>query len=402
MEFLPGGDLMGLLMKEDTLSEETTRFYAAEMVLAIESVHDLGYIHRDMKPDNVLLDAYGHIKLTDLGLCKKVDQVDRLPLTKHANSGLMSSSSSSASETSRKPYQRSRQIAYSTVGTPDYIAPEVLSQQGYGQECDWWSLGVILYECLVGYPPFYSDEAIETCRKIINWKHTLTFPQEEEEAKSNIVQLSENCRDFIRKLVCNAESRLGFRSARDIKAHPWFHGIQWDSLRHQKSPFIPQGGGHRYTEIISKLSSMHSIGGGYEAKSLIRELTNNFDEFPRKEDGTSLVMQQQNGMNVTLLPEHSATRTAEHNKFIGYTYKRKPKVRVTMDESTFGMIQINNSGGGGGVQGDSSSSSSNSSSSNANASLMGGESCNMPMVDSNAMDMTVGNMNMNTDMDDSL
>ena len=88
MEYLPGGDLMGLLIKEDKLSETTTRFYAAEMVMAIESVHELGYIHRDIKPDNVLLDAFGHIKLTDLGLCKKMDVAphEMLPITTHTMS----------------------------------------------------------------------------------------------------------------------------------------------------------------------------------------------------------------------------------------------------------------------------------------------------------------------------
>ena len=136
MEYLPGGDLMGLLMKEDTFSEDATRFYISELILAVSSVHALGYIHRDLKPDNVLLDWEGHIKLTDLGLCKKVEMNGNnvLPqeqaLNIHAaearrqmescanadNVTSQSSSSSVSSKAGRRPGHRERILAYSTVG----------------------------------------------------------------------------------------------------------------------------------------------------------------------------------------------------------------------------------------------------------------------------------------------
>ena len=174
MEYMPGGDLMALLMKEDILTEEATRIYAAESCLAIQSVHDLGYVHRDLKPDNLLIDHTGHIKLTDLGLCKKTDVPDYSALSSHSAGG----AGSAAAPKSSGKYVRSRQKLYSTVGTPDYIAPEVLSQRGYGKECDWWSLGVILFECVAGYPPFYADEPMQTCRKIVNWRQTFVFPEE--------------------------------------------------------------------------------------------------------------------------------------------------------------------------------------------------------------------------------
>nr|CAH7723051.1 unnamed protein product [Callosobruchus chinensis] len=158
MEFLPGGDMMTLLMKKDTLSEECTQFYITETALAIDSIHKLGFIHRDIKPDNLLLDAKGHLKLSDFGLCWKKNR---------------------------------RQLAYSTVGTPDYIAPEVFLQTGYGPACDWWSLGVIMYEMLIGYPPFCSENPQDTYRKVMNWRETLVFPAEvpiSEEAKDTIIK----------------------------------------------------------------------------------------------------------------------------------------------------------------------------------------------------------------------
>ncbi|CAK4069816.1 unnamed protein product [Aphanomyces euteiches] len=318
MEYLPGGDLMGLLIKEDKLSENTTRFYAAEMVMAIESVHDLGYIHRDIKPDNVLLDAFGHIKLTDLGLCKKMDvtQHEMLPITNHT---LGDSAPGQPINERNKPYSRNRQVAFSTVGTPDYIAPEVLLQQGYGQECDWWSMGVILYECLVGYPPFNADDPMSTCRKIVNWKQTLVFPAE------TIQTLSPHCIDFIRRLICNADQRLDLSR---IKSHPWFAGIEWKSLRTQPSPHIPARGGTEFHEMLQKLQHLDPADSQY--KSLVKQITSNFDEFP--DGGMGSVQDDLADASQTTATKPTGN-DGEYNKFIGYTYRRKPKVRVALDDA---------------------------------------------------------------------
>jgi serine/threonine kinase 38 len=111
--------------------------------LALESIHNMNVTHRDLKPDNILLDRNGHIKLSDFGLCKYQD--DYGPATQ------------------KRPFLRDRKLQYSTVGTPDYIAPEVLYQKGYDSSVDFWSLGVILFEMVVGYPPFYSEDQKVTC-----------------------------------------------------------------------------------------------------------------------------------------------------------------------------------------------------------------------------------------------
>ncbi|CAI0434494.1 unnamed protein product [Linum tenue] len=123
-------------------------------------------------------------------------------------------------------------IAYSTVGTPDYIAPEVLLKKGYGMECDWWSLGAIMYEMLVGYPPFYSDDPMSTCRKIVNWKTHLKFPEE--------AKLSPEAKDLISKLLCNVNQRLGTNGADEIKEHPFFNGVDWNNIYHMEAAFTPE------------------------------------------------------------------------------------------------------------------------------------------------------------------
>lgn len=241
MEYLPGGDMMTLLMRKDTLTEDEARFYVGETVLAIESIHKHNYIHRDIKPDNLLLDKYGHMKLSDFGLCKPLDcsnlHEKDLSMGSNLSGALQSDGRPAAPKRTQQEqllhWQRNRRmLAYSTVGTPDYIAPEVLLKKGYGMECDWWSLGAIMYEMLVGYPPFYSDEPMSTCRKIVNWRSHLKFPEE--------AKLSPEAKDLISKLLCNVDRRLGTKGAYEIKVHSWFKGIEWDKLYKMEAAFIPE------------------------------------------------------------------------------------------------------------------------------------------------------------------
>ncbi|VVA95054.1 unnamed protein product [Arabis nemorensis] len=243
MEYLPGGDMMTLLMRKDTLTEDEARFYVGETVLAIESIHKHNYIHRDIKPDNLLLDRSGHMKLSDFGLCKPLDcsvlQEKDFTVAHNLSGALQSDGRPVAPRRTRSQLEQlqnwqknRRMLAYSTVGTPDYIAPEVLLKKGYGMECDWWSLGAIMYEMLVGFPPFYSDEPMTTCRKIVNWRNYLKFPEE--------VRLSQEAKDLICRLLCNVEQRLGTKGAYEIKDHPWFRGVEWEKLYQMKAAFIPK------------------------------------------------------------------------------------------------------------------------------------------------------------------
>ena len=244
MAFVPGGDLMNLLIARDILPEEEAKFYAAEIVLAIESVHKMNCIHRDLKPDNVLIDKDGHIKLSDFGLSKKFEILfdkknGKLSSEKEKkqNSNNLNEKHLSYAEQFNEfknlKNKKRRECAYSTVGTPDYIAPEVFSQKGYGQEVDWWSLGIIMYEMMIGYPPFYSESSTETCKKIMNWKKYLEFKHE--------LTLSKEALDILKKLITDPEKRLGRNGAEEIKNHPYFKNIDWAHVKETLvPPFIPE------------------------------------------------------------------------------------------------------------------------------------------------------------------
>ncbi|KNE71327.1 AGC/NDR/NDR protein kinase [Allomyces macrogynus ATCC 38327] len=241
MEFLPGGDLMSMLIKYDTFTEDATRFYMAECIAAIESVHTLGFIHRDIKPDNLLIDQSGHLKLTDFGLATGFhathDSAYYQRLLDSGSSGKNGSINLNPNASSRTEQvltwrKNRRALAYSTVGTPDYIAPEVFLGTGYGKECDWWSLGAIMFECLVGYPPFCSDTPQETYRKVISWKNWLAIPED--------VPLSWEAEDLIKRLLCDAPNRLGRNGAHELKQHPYFRGVNFETLRSTRPPFVPE------------------------------------------------------------------------------------------------------------------------------------------------------------------
>uniref|UniRef100_A0A6I8PN54 Rho-associated protein kinase 2 n=1 Tax=Ornithorhynchus anatinus TaxID=9258 RepID=A0A6I8PN54_ORNAN len=206
MEYMPGGDLVNLMSNYD-VPEKWAKFYTAEVVLALDAIHSMGLIHRDVKPDNMLLDKHGHLKLADFGTCMKMDETGMV----HCDTA---------------------------VGTPDYISPEVLKSQGgdgyYGRECDWWSVGVFLFEMLVGDTPFYADSLVGTYSKIMDHKNSLSFPEDAE--------ISKHAKNLICAFLTDREVRLGRNGVEEIKQHSFFKSDQWnwDSIRETAAPVVPE------------------------------------------------------------------------------------------------------------------------------------------------------------------
>ncbi|KAJ3060640.1 hypothetical protein HK102_009415, partial [Quaeritorhiza haematococci] len=200
LDYMNGGELFYHLQKETAFSESRAKFYTCELVLALQHLHKYNIVYRDLKPENILLDSNGHIALTDFGLCKENVAFDDTTNT--------------------------------FCGTAEYLAPEVLTGQGYGKAVDWWSLGILFYEMTTGLPPFYSENTNLMYKKILH--NQLTFPPGFSELAQSL------CRGLLER---DPKRRLGGgpADAEDVKRHPFFHDIDWDKLlkKQIKPPFKP-------------------------------------------------------------------------------------------------------------------------------------------------------------------
>ncbi|KAM4711368.1 cAMP-dependent protein kinase catalytic subunit PRKX [Anableps anableps] len=198
MDYVPGGELFSYLRSRGRFSNATGLFYTSEIVCAIEYLHSKEIVYRDLKPENILLDSEGHIRLTDFGFAKKLS--DR---------------------------------TWTLCGTPEYLAPEVIQSKGHGRAVDWWALGILVFEMLAGYPPFFDDNPFGIYQKILSGK--LEFPR----------HLDFYVKDLIKKfLVIDRARRLGNmkNGADDVKKHRWFKTVDWEAvpLRKLKPPIVPK------------------------------------------------------------------------------------------------------------------------------------------------------------------
>ncbi|KAJ3394248.1 hypothetical protein HDU92_007107 [Lobulomyces angularis] len=231
-EYVVGGEIFSHLRRAKKFSNDVTKFYVAEITLAIEYLHSLDIIYRDLKPENLLLDSGGHVKITDFGFAKKVE--DR---------------------------------TWTLCGTPEYLAPEIIKGTGHGKPVDWWAVGILTHEMLAGYPPFYDDSPkeiyVRCLRKILGG--SVKFPS----------YFDSSAADFIKKLLqVDLSFRLGNlkNGSADVKNHSWFKGVNWNLLLNKKivAPFIPKlkhpgdtSNFDQYNELTEEEAKAGSSGDTY-------------------------------------------------------------------------------------------------------------------------------------------
>lgn len=197
MEFVNGGELFSHLRKEGRLPNDHARFYAGEITLAFAYLHSMNVIYRDLKPENLLIDCEGHVKITDFGFAKVVE--DR---------------------------------TFTLCGTPEYLAPEIIQSKGHNRGVDWWALGILTFEMLAGYPPFFDETPFGTYQKILAGR--IDFPR----------SFDIKVKDLIKKLLtADRFKRLGAmkHGSEDVKKHKWNKGLDWEMLlnRSIRPPFVP-------------------------------------------------------------------------------------------------------------------------------------------------------------------
>ncbi|KIK91830.1 hypothetical protein PAXRUDRAFT_830489 [Paxillus rubicundulus Ve08.2h10] len=241
MEYVPGGDFRTLLNNSGVLKEEHARFYISEMFVAVNELHKLGYIHRDLKPENFLVDGSGHVKLTDFGLAtgalnpKRIESL-KIKLDKVKDNQVVFRSTLERRSIYRSIRHEDPRYADSIVGSPDYMAPEVLRGKPYTYSVDYWSLGCIFFEFLAGFPPFSGGTPEETWTNLKNWTKVLRRP-EYDKPEDLIFNLTDIAWDAVTRLISHASVR--YSTLAQVTSHPFFERVKWEDLRSTRAPFVP-------------------------------------------------------------------------------------------------------------------------------------------------------------------
>ncbi|KAL1956511.1 hypothetical protein VTO42DRAFT_7074 [Malbranchea cinnamomea] len=410
MDFMIGGDFLALLIRKNILSEEVTRWYVAEMILCVEEAHRLRWIHRDIKPENFLISESGHLKISDFGLAfdghwshdqtyfnnhrqsllsklnikvegDAKDQEDALEAAKKDPS----KATEQAVREVRGPgpdedvlqwrnRKERRKLARSVVGTSQYMAPEVVRGELYDGRCDWWSIGVILYECLYGYTPFAAETRHDTKIRIVNHHETLHFPM----MRSTDRLVSVEAIDLVRRILQEKEYRLCSKKymlndyvhskrlpgellnqpadkysknyqgyyvypddATDIKKHPFFRKIRWDELHYRKPPFVPKVNNWEDTryfddeEPISDINDGSTIEGsaneGSESPKDASLLASSVNRKAQRQSNNIATVNGINGVVRDVPDEEAASLQTNNSKLLRKKKEKRPRDKILRD-----------------------------------------------------------------------
>ncbi|THG97893.1 hypothetical protein EW026_g4205 [Hermanssonia centrifuga] len=282
MEYVPGGDFRTLLNNAGVLKQEHARFYISEMFAGVNELHKLGYIHRDLKPENFLVDSIGHVKLTDFGLATGALNPQRIESLKIKLDKVKDKEVIHRSTLERRSIYRSirhsdPRYADSIVGSPDYMAPEVLRGKPYTFSVDFWSLGCILFEFLAGFPPFTGSTPEETWTNLKNWTKVLSRP-EYDRPEDLIFNIDDIAWDAVTRLIAHASVR--YATLDQVKKHPFFNGVKWDNLRSIDSPFVPELNGDFDTGYYDDFSNPEDM----QKYAEVLEKQRNVDKVLEKEE----------------------------------------------------------------------------------------------------------------------
>lgn len=210
LDYACGGELFSLLRREGRFANDVGLFFASEIVLAFEYLHSKDIAYRDLKPENLLVDKDGHVRITDFGFAKVV-----------------------------------KDKTFTLCGTPEYLAPEIIQSKGHNKFVDWWALGVLIFEMLAGYPPFYDDNPLGIYQKILDGYYE--FPP----------YIESKARDLIKAfLTADKSIRLGCnkKGSEDVKAHKWFRGVDWEVVYNREipPPWVPKVRNNTDTQYFEK------------------------------------------------------------------------------------------------------------------------------------------------------
>ena len=270
IEHCPGGDLLSYFDMKDYLTEEEARFYIAEIILGVESLHRNKCIHRDIKPENIFIDKFGHLKIGDFGLSIISNNIMYPYTYKWKNSNDEKYNGNIKNEKDNKKI-----IGFSKVGSLLYLAPEVVENKGYGEEIDWWSVGIIFYEMLFGMTPIFEGTQEQIIDKIKNFKKYLVVPDKVENHN-----ISKEARKLIFDFLEYKDKRLGLNGIDEIKRHPFFKNFDWDNIRNTKPPFIPKP--LRIKELDLELNLKNKRLGLYTSKEIQDRKYNNLKNYLNK------------------------------------------------------------------------------------------------------------------------